>query len=210
MKKSLKNRFAIAFLLVGSLLLMALPTAAEETTGALEEAYEVYQRAEVIAEIEEDKAAFVKELATKWEAEALERGNDDTWFDMMVRILSEQDSETLLSKSEAASYDEFIGIQTTSELVYYPLTPCRIVDTRYATKWGFWSPPIPTNGTYSFDTIGNTTSQKNPTGGPANCGVPSAAAGVVINVTAIPLLNSSGHLRVWPFGQPRPLASPNL
>jgi hypothetical protein len=199
------NRVGIALLLVGSFMFVALPVYAQEATGGLVDE-DAQAKADVLAEIEANKAGFAQELAARWEAEALERGNDETWLDMMVGMLSEQDAETLLSKSEAESYDDFIGIQTTSELVYYPLTPCRIVDTRFATRWGFQT-PIPTNGTRSFDTIGNTSSQKDPTVGPANCGVPSAAAGVVINVTAIPLVNSSGWLTIWPFLNPRPNAS---
>lgn len=196
------NRVGIALLLVGSLMFVALPVYAQEATGGLVDE-DAQPKADVLTEIEANKAGFAQELAAQWEAEALERGNDETWLDMMVGMLSEQDAETLLSKSEAESYDDFIGIQTTSQLVYYPLTPCRVVDSRIATKWGFGSPPIPTNGTRSFDTIGNTSSQ----GGAVSCGVPSAAAGVVINVTAIPLVNTPGWLTIWPYLKSRPNAS---
>ena len=96
--------------------------------------------------------------------------------------------------------EEYIG-QTTSELVYYPLKPCRIVDTRFASRWGF--NPIPTNGQFNLDVYGNTSSQ----GGAASCGVSSDAAGVVLNVTAVPTASGNGWLTVWPFGSSKPTAS---
>jgi hypothetical protein len=207
MRKCLKNRLLIALLLLGGILLVVSPAVADDSV-ELSEAYDAYlegqEYAETLADIEANKEAFVQELAANWEAEALERGNDDTWLDMMVGMLSELDAETLLSKSEAATYDEFINIGTsaTSELVYFPLQPCRIVDTRVATKWGA-NPPIPERGTFSADTIGNTSTQ----GGQINCGVSSAAAAVVINVAALPVGSADGWLTIYPFGSSRPTAA---
>lgn len=208
MKISLKNRVGIAMLLMGSLLLIAFPAIAEDSENGMNASYEAYvegqEYAESLAEIEANKEAVVHELAAKWEGEARERGNDETWRDKIEIQLSEQDAETLLSRSEADSFEDFIGIQTTSELVYYPLKPCRLVDTRFATRWGFHT-PLSGGGTRSFDTWGPLSGQ----GGASSCGVSSAAAGVVINVTAVSkgVSTGDGWVAVWPYLQSRPNAS---
>jgi hypothetical protein len=200
---STMKKVGIALLLVGSLLFVSLPVYADEATGGLVD--ETYQgQAEVMAEIEANKAAFAQELAAKWEAEALARGNDETWLERTSGVLSEKDAGSLLSMSEAESYDEFIGIQTTSELVFYPLKPCRVVDTRFATKWGPFGTPIGSGGTIPFRTWTPSLAGQ---GGAAECLVNSDSAAVVVNVTAVPVSGGQGFLTVWPFGQSRPNAS---
>jgi hypothetical protein len=203
MNISTMKKVGIALLLVGSLLFVTLPVYADEATGGLVD--EAYQgQAEVMAEIEANKAAFAQELAAKWEAEALARGNDETWLERTSGVLSEKDAGSLLSMSEAESYDEFIGIQTTSELVFYPLKPCRVVDTRFATKWGPYGTPIGSGGTIPFRTWTPSLAGQ---GGAAECLVNSDSAAVVVNVTAVPVSGGQGFLTVWPYGQSRPNAS---
>jgi hypothetical protein len=200
---STMKKVGIALLLVGSLLFVSLPVYADEATGGLVD--EAYQgQAEVMAEIEANKAAFAQELAAKWEAEALARGNDETWLERTSGVLSEKDAGSLLSMSEAESYDEFIGIQTTSELVFYPLKPCRVVDTRFATKWGPFGTPIGSGGTIPFRTWTPSLAGQ---GGAAECLVNSDSAAVVVNVTAVPVSGGQGFLTVWPYLQSRPNAS---
>jgi hypothetical protein len=203
MEKSLKNRVVIVLLLCSSLLLiMPLSAIAQESENGNEGGYD-QAYLDNIAEIEANKAAFAQELAARWEAEALARGNDETWLERISGSLSEKDAGSLLSMSEAESYDEFIGLQTTSELVFYPLTPCRIVDTRFATKWGPFGTPVPSGGTINVRTYPSLAGQ----GGAANCGVNSDSAAVVINVTAVPVSGGQGFLTVWPYLQSRPNAS---
>jgi hypothetical protein len=203
MEKSLKNRVVIVLLLCSSLLLiMPLSAIAQESENGNEGGYD-QAYLDNIAEIEANKAAFAQELAARWEAEALARGNDETWLERISGSLSEKDAGSLLSMSEAESYDEFIGLQTTSELVFYPLTPCRIVDTRFATKWGPFGTPVPSGGTINVRTYPSLAGQ----GGAANCGVNSDSAAVVINVTAVPVRGGQGFLTVYPFLQPQPNAS---
>jgi hypothetical protein len=202
MNISTMKKVGIALLLVGSLLLLSLPVSADEATGGLvDEAYQA--KAEVMAEIEANKAAFAQELAAKWEAEALARGNDEDWLERISGVLSEEDAASLLSKSEAESYDEFIGIQTTSELVFYPLKPCRVADTRFATKWGPFGTPVSSGGTIAVRTWPSLAGQ----GGASDCGVNSDSAAVVVNVTAVPVSGGQGFLTVWPYLQSRPNAS---
>jgi len=99
--------------------------------------------------------------------------------------------------------EPLFGTQTTSELVLYPLSPCRIVDTRYATRWG--SPgPISAGETISIWTYGVRSDQ----GGEevSSCGVVSNAAAVVINVTVVPVAGN-GYLKVYPSNSTPPNAS---
>lgn len=75
---------------------------------------------------------------------------------------------------------------------YYPLTPCRIVDTRGGAS---------TNGGPIFN--GQTTRNFQVRG---LCGVPSTAKAVSLNVT-ITAATTQSWLAVWPSGQARPLVS---
>ena len=80
-----------------------------------------------------------------------------------------------------------------SGLEFYPLTPCRIADTRNAT------------GALGGPFLAANTSRDFPVRSSA-CGIPATAAAYSLNVTAIPH-NSLGYLTAWPTGQPQPLAS---
>ena len=89
--------------------------------------------------------------------------------------------------------------QPGADLVYTPLTPCRIVDTR--VEGG----PIPSNGSRTFLAFatGGFTSQGGDAG---NCGVPENVSALTVKVTASrPVLD--GFLTVYPTNEARPLAS---
>jgi parallel beta-helix repeat protein len=82
-------------------------------------------------------------------------------------------------------------------LLYVPVTPCRIVDTRLAGG------AIPPGGIRSYNVYGDVASQGgNPVGCPSPKGEPYTAH---INVTAVPLGN--GNIVAYPFGSPAPNAS---
>lgn len=89
-----------------------------------------------------------------------------------------------------------------SDLVYTPVTPCRILDTRVAGG------PIAGSFTRDFNAVvgsgGNFTTQG---GSATDCGVVAAGqAAVVINLVAV-TPTGAGFATVYPFGVPRPLAS---
>lgn len=75
---------------------------------------------------------------------------------------------------------------------YYSISPCRVVDTRGANS---------TNGGPVF--LGNTQRDFRIRG---NCGVPSTAKAVTINVT-VTQASLPSWLAVWPSGTPRPWVS---
>jgi hypothetical protein len=91
-----------------------------------------------------------------------------------------------------------------SDLLYVPVAPCRIIDTRVAGG------KIPTGSTRPFRVAGTTgfTAQ----GGQASgCGVPigastPVAAAVMLNIVAVDV-DGKGNLAAWEFGQPEPLAT---
>ena len=83
-----------------------------------------------------------------------------------------------------------------ADLVYTPVTPCRIIDTRLAGG------KIAAGTTRSFKVTGDTTAQ-----GGANCGIPfGSATSAMINFVAVGA-TAPGDLRVTPFGATMPTAS---
>jgi hypothetical protein len=79
---------------------------------------------------------------------------------------------------------------------FYPVTPCRVADTRAGGgKSGVFGPPTLAAGMQRSFPI--------PTSG---CGIPATAAAYSFNFTVIPQ-QTLGLLTTWPAGQPRPNAS---
>jgi len=89
---------------------------------------------------------------------------------------------------------------TTADLVYTPLAPCRIADTRNVGG--------PISGGFSRDFRGYTSTNFAFQGGigTSNCGIPANPSALMINIAA-PASTHSGYLTVWPFGTTMPLAS---
>jgi len=80
-------------------------------------------------------------------------------------------------------------------LVFYPATPCRVVDTRagQSTTGPYGPPPISAGQTRSFPIAGA-------------CNIPTTAQAYSVNVTAVPH-GVLTFLTAWPSGQPQPLVS---
>ena len=89
-----------------------------------------------------------------------------------------------------------------ADLVFTPLAPCRIFDTRVAGG------VVASGGTRSYDTypFGSTNFAYQGGTSSGNCGMPADAAAVVLNIAA-PLSTAGGFLTVYPYGTARPLAS---
>jgi Chitobiase/beta-hexosaminidase C-terminal domain/Bacterial Ig-like domain (group 3) len=81
----------------------------------------------------------------------------------------------------------------TSGLEFFPLTPCRIADTRNTT--GALGGPSLTGGVGRAFPV-----QSSP------CGIPSTAKAYSLNITAVPH-GSLGYLTTWPTGQSQPVVS---
>ena len=79
-------------------------------------------------------------------------------------------------------------------LAFYPLTPCRIADTRVAGPSGLGSPSLAANQSRTFPLRSG------------SCNIPASAQAYSLNFTAVPP-GSLGFMTAWPTGQPQPLAS---
>jgi hypothetical protein len=87
----------------------------------------------------------------------------------------------------------FVPEGTTGALAFYPLTPCRIADTRTAAGT-FGGPSLTAGGNRSFPILSSP------------CSVPSKAQAYSLNFTAAPS-GSLAYLTVWPSGRAQPNAS---
>src|ERR1035438_9467071 len=83
-----------------------------------------------------------------------------------------------------------------STLAFYPLTPCRIADTRKTNfPQGLGAPFLPGQQGRDFPILNA-----------ASCNIPASAAAYSLNFSVVPH-GGLGYLTVWPTGQPRPLVS---
>ncbi len=73
---------------------------------------------------------------------------------------------------------------------FYPLTPCRIVDTRNNKDGGMLQAGVERDYTI-----------------PPTCGVPSSATAYSFNVTVLPAAGGLDYLTVWPKGETQPVVS---
>lgn len=87
----------------------------------------------------------------------------------------------------------FVPNTASAGLAFYPVTPCRLVDTRLATG-PLGGPSMPAGGTRSFPLLSST------------CNIPSSAQAYSLNFTAVPS-GPLGYLTVWSTGQAQPLVS---
>jgi hypothetical protein len=78
-------------------------------------------------------------------------------------------------------------------LDFYPVTPCRIADTRLAIS-SFGGPSLTAGVTRTFPVQSS------------SCGIPASAQAYALNFTAVPH-SSISYLSTWPAGQVRPLVS---
>jgi hypothetical protein len=86
----------------------------------------------------------------------------------------------------------FVSAAVSGSLAFYPLTPCRIADTRNAAG-PLGGPSLVGGQVRSFPLL-------------SACSIPSTAQAYSLNFTAIPH-TTLGFLSVWPAGQPQPLVS---
>jgi N-acetylneuraminic acid mutarotase len=86
----------------------------------------------------------------------------------------------------------FVPTTVSTALAFYPVTPCRVADTRNATG-ALGGPSLVGTQVRSFPVL-------------SACSIPSSAQAYSLNFTAIPQ-GTLGYLSVWPAGQAQPLVS---
>ncbi len=84
----------------------------------------------------------------------------------------------------------FVPAATTGALAFYPLTPCRIADTRNPNA-SLGGPSLAAAGTRTFPILSS------------NCGIPATARAYSLNFAAVPK-GPLGYITAWPAGQAQP------
>jgi hypothetical protein len=84
------------------------------------------------------------------------------------------------------------GVNATA-LAFYPLTPCRVADTRNANS-PLGGPSLGAQSTRTFPILAS------------SCGIPASAHAYSLNFAAVPK-GPLGFLTAWPAGQTQPLVS---
>jgi hypothetical protein len=87
----------------------------------------------------------------------------------------------------------FVPAGTTSGLQFYPVTPCRVADTRNADA-PLGGPSLTGETSRAFPILSSA------------CGIPSTAEAYSLNVTTVPH-SSLDFLTAWPAGESQPLVS---
>jgi hypothetical protein len=88
----------------------------------------------------------------------------------------------------------FVSAETSiSGLEFFPVTPCRVADTRNATG-SLGGPSLAANTARAFPVQSS------------SCRIPATAKAYSLNITAVPH-TSLGYLTAWPSGQPQPVVS---
>ena len=87
----------------------------------------------------------------------------------------------------------FVPVTVAQSLAFYPVTPCRLADTRNAPGT-FGGPSMVAAAARDFPVQSG------------SCGIPATAQAYVVNMTVVPN-GALGFLTAWPAGAQRPLAS---
>ena len=101
------------------------------------------------------------------------------------------------ARAQEATEREATGVASSSDMVYTPITPCRLFDTRLVGG------PIAANTQRNFlVTAANLASQG---GSATGCGVPTTSTAAVVNFTVV-APDGPGNLRAFATATPQPAA----
>ena len=163
-----------------------------------------------------DRNALTGEILAKWKGEARQLGFDvAAWQSDVRRALDSKSDGALLSIKSSTSWGSVArqlgaGQQTvapnalgdqTSDLVFFPVAPCRILDTRFGT--GVYLGPLAANSTTPVGHNQNLVPQG---GNVAGCGIPTDPAAIAVTVVAVGPA-AAGDLRLFALLAPEPNAS---
>lgn len=217
------KRYALAALIVGFSTAgfanqeVTGPTPEEQAAGAAEA-----QQNAAVASIASDRHGTIAGIVATW---ASSMSQHEGWEAEFTAGLNGASDAQLLDIQGAASYDAVSAIlqglpapatldgvtgtedlgSLTQDLVYSPVSPCRIFDTRL---YGGGAPPtnFAVRNYYVYGSGPTMTAQG---GNPAGCFTPTGKGepvGVSINLAAI-AVSPIGHLRVYPYATTIPVAS---
>lgn len=171
-------------------------------------------RSERVGEIERGKAAFVNEILARFADRAAARGYDAYWQKGQRNLLTRSSSELLALSERSTDFETFDKLvfqgyivnalgDPTQDLVFFPVAPCRLLDTRIAVFPYAGPLPPATEIAFSVDDL------LGPQGGlAAGCGIPATdPPALSVVVTAVPTNTGQGNLRTYPTGGTIPTAS---
>lgn len=218
MKRSVNSTSWARVAMILFVSIVALPTVFAQQVPPVRDAQEATQGEEYQEKLQQvlnDKADYAARIVQRWEdaARASGRWDKNAAADLYDALMQLQ-PENLLAAGEASSYEAMMSVlatgqpvQTieplalgdiTKDLVYTPVRPCRIVDTRRAGG------AMSAGTTRSFDVDGSTFS---PQGGfSGSCGIPFGVARAVAMVIIVEAPTASGHFRAWQLFDPLPAA----
>jgi hypothetical protein len=200
-----------ATIMLAALTCWAVPCGAGEAT----------VRPSPLLAVDQNRATVVERIVAEW-GQAFASANAGMTVDQLRTLLQGMRSDYLLAASVAGSLEGLRNVVSTSligaapgrnamtkalgdvadDLVYTPVTPCRILDTRgggggtmLAGQTRNWLAANP-GGTF--------TSQG---GASSNCGIPVKPAAVLANVVVFNNAAGPAFFTTWPFNQSQPLAS---
>jgi hypothetical protein len=184
-----------------------------------EEAIQRAQRQQEIQQVLGDEAGYAAAIVARWEESARDAGRWDRNYSVdLLNSLMKLNPENLLAAGEASSYQAMMTVlatgqaeptiegpvpnslgQNSQDLVYTPVTPCRIVDTRSAVEGA-----LAAGVARTFDVDSSNLAEQG--GSAAGCGVPLAVAQAVTMTIVAVQPAGRGHLAAWGLGQ-RPTPS---
>ena len=173
--------------------------------------------------IDQNRATVVERIVNQW-GDPLAQSNAGISAAQLREILSGLRSDHLLAASLAGSVEGLRDVvsgalvrtdaavsptlmhakslgDTTDDLVYTPVVPCRIVDTRQ-TGSGAFQPS--TQRDWVAYSPGGFAAQG---GSATNCGIPVRPVAVMFNPTLANTVGGPEFVTFWPSGQTRPLAA---
>jgi hypothetical protein len=215
MRSSLRKSVVLGVFALG-MTAMSVARAAEPTgTGEDRAARRQEARAKIVADLQERLVRPVEKRVLEREARSIERALSDDQVDAVLSgdfdALQPRNVAAAVTSGTTEGADRLQNVtaqavgDATSDLLFVPLDPCRIIDTRLSTG-GKMEPSAVRNfrvvGTTGFEAQG---------GNAGGCGVPAGAtqpvaAAVMLNLVAIDA-EGAGNMRAWEFNQPMPNAS---
>jgi hypothetical protein len=184
-----------------------------------DEAIQRRLRQQEIQQVLGDEAGYAAAIVARWEESAREAGRWDKNYSVdLLKSLMKLNPENLLAAGKASSYQAMMTVLATGQaepmiegpvpnslgqnfqdLVYTPVTPCRIVDTRIAVAGA-----LAGGVARAFDVdAGNLAAQG---GSVTGCGIPLLVAQAVEMTIVAVRPAGRGYITAWGLG-PRPLSS---
>jgi hypothetical protein len=223
------NRWLVGLAAIAMVTMAAAGAFAQTATAEAAARAALTAEQQELAAITADRSRVIREVVDQWRSQlkpANPAMNEDGGEAELTVALSSASPEMLLAASRAQSYEELMALlpsrkgpsvillgpgpipstfgSATGDLVFNPITPCRIIDTRLATG-GLAGRLVAGSGKQFLVNMANYTSQG---GSAAGCGIPASLrpGGVAINLTSADQ-TGVGNLRVVQSGGGVPTAS---